>query len=189
VRLGQAHRFSPSGIGREEYLPCGAQDDAEVKHGRPVLQVTHVGLEAMGNGIDGAGFATEAADLGEAGDAGFYEGANVEAGHDLGELDIVLNEVRTRPDDAHLAAQDVDELRKFIEGVAAEQMSGREDAGSLRVAGGRVRMHGAEFPDHEFPVLDARANLAKEERPGRLEPMDDPDDGGERRQEKDEDEE
>ena len=139
----------------------------------------------MGDGFDGEGFAAEAADLGEAGDAGLYEGADVEAGHDLGELEVVLDEVGTGADYAHLAAEDVDELGKFVDGVAAEETAGGEEAGGIggAVGGGRG-MHGAEFPDDEFAVLDACADLSKEERAGGLEAMDDPDEESERREEK-----
>ena len=42
-------------------------------------------------------------------------------------------------------------------------------------------MHGAEFPDIEAPVLNSGAGLFVKERPGRLQPLREPDDDGERR--------
>ena len=88
-------------------MPGGAEDDYEVEERGPVFEVDHVGLEAVGYGFDGAGFAAEAADLCEAGNAGLNEGADVVGGHDLGELDVVFNEMRARADDAHFATEDV----------------------------------------------------------------------------------
>ena len=38
---------------------------------------------------------------------------------------VVLDEVRTRPDNAHVSAQDVDELGKLVEARPAQEMSKR----------------------------------------------------------------
>ena len=166
-------------------MPGGAQDDGQVQHGRPVFEIEHIGLEAMGDGFDGAGFAAEAADLGQARDAGLDEGADVEGGHDVRKMVVVFDQVGARADNAHLAAKHVDELGEFIQGIPAQDAAGGKEAGAIGIgrgiSGGR-RMHGPEFPDGKFAVLDACADLLEEEWAGRLEPVQEPDDKGEGRQ-------
>ena len=93
-----------------------------------------------------------------------------------GELLDVMRAFGAGPDEAHVAAQDVPELRQLIEVPAAQE---RPDAEQPRVAahralvrvvrGGGVRRHAAQFPKCEWPVAGADAGLAEKHRAaGRL---------------------
>ena len=97
------------------------------------------------------GFAAEAADLGETGDARFHESADVVVRHQLGELIVVLDQVRTRADDAHVAEQHIPKLRDLIDAEFAEPFPDRINS-FVAVAGPAARhrhgrVHGAEFVD------------------------------------------
>ena len=48
----------------------GAEQDGDIEPDRPVVDVLDVGLDALGHFLDVFGLAAQAADLGEAGDAG-----------------------------------------------------------------------------------------------------------------------
>ena len=87
--------------------------------------------------------------------------ALAEAGHELRALGA-------RPDQGHLALEDVPELRQLVEGGAAQQ---RPDAGGARVvtlretrAGDRLRVrdHGPELHDQKWLAVQAHAQLAVE---------------------------
>ena len=95
-------------------------DDLDVECDRPVLDVVQVVLEALFE----RRVAAPAVDLRPAGDAGLH----LVAQHVLREAMLeLLDEERalgTRTDDRHVAAQDVPELRQFVE-VEAAQPSAR----------------------------------------------------------------
>ena len=93
----------------------GAQDDAALEGEIPIFQVLDVAGDAVLDVGAVAGFAAEAADLSEAGDAGFDESADVIVGHELRELVVVLDEMRARTDSAHVAEEHVPKLRDFVD--------------------------------------------------------------------------
>ena len=129
--------------------------------------------------------------MGEAGDAGLHEGADVVVRHLLGELRVVLDHVGPRPGHAHVALEHVDELRQFVNAEPAHPAPEAEDphVALHRLAGlvGVVFTHRAELDDLEFTVLDSRALLQEEERAGRLESLHDPDHEHERREDEKDD--
>ena len=67
----------------------------------------------------------DCAHLGEPGDAGFHKGADVIVRHQLRELVVVLDQMRSRADDAHVAEEHVPKLRDFIDTQFAEPFSQR----------------------------------------------------------------
>ncbi len=78
--------------------------------------------------------------------------------------------MRAWPDQRHLAAQHVEQLRQFIERKAAEE---RADAGNPRVVAGRLAQmplvrcvmgHRAEFQGFEGQVAVSCSTLAKQDR-------------------------
>ena len=94
-------------------------------------------------------------------------------------LDFIEGE-GTRTDQAHLAAQDVDQLGKFIETEFADEPSNSGDAGVVGqfedraghfiedfqfvFALGRVGNHGAEFEHGERFSIQARPLLSEQDR-------------------------
>jgi hypothetical protein len=106
-------------------------------------------------------------DRGEVGEAG----AHLEdAGVRLRETLHVARHLGARPDEAHVADEDVPELGQLVELEAAEHAA---DAGDARVAAGRHlgparRLpHRAELQDAERPPAPAGADLPEEHRAGR----------------------
>ena len=84
----------------------------------------------------------------------------------------VLHQQRARPDPAHLAAQDIDKLGKFIQAAPAQEPSHPGDAGvpvcgPLGAAAFGIPPHGAELEDLEEAAVEPHARLAVEDRPGR----------------------
>src|SRR5689334_5645327 len=81
---------------------------------------------------------------------------------------------RPGADPAHLALQDVDDLRELIEPVAAQEASDTGDSqivldGEVRTLL-RLRPHRAEFEHREDATAKADSTLAKEERSGAVDP-------------------
>ena len=94
--------------------------------------------------------------------------------------------MRTRADDAHVTHEHVPELRHFINAEFAEPFPQRINAliaiarlARLLVV---IRAHGAEFVNREPPILHSGPGLNMEERAGRLNPLRDPDNQGEQRE-------
>ena len=96
----------------------------------------------------------------------------------------MLDQMRARTDDAHVAAEHVPELRNLVDAEFAKPFSERVNA-FIAVArpGGRGRGYPScmvrNFRIANSPVLHAGAGLDVEERAGRLETLRQPDDGGE----------
>ena len=112
--------------------------------------------------------APESADLGETGNARFNKGAHVIGRHQFRELVIVLEQVRSRTDEAHFAAQDVPKLRHFIKTEFAQDPCERIDA-LVAVAGLACQLrlissHGAKFINHETAILNTGAHLFVQKR-------------------------
>src|SRR5208283_216563 len=110
-----------SGSFRREQHVNRACEDAQVQKQTPVLDVgeikVHVEFErrtpARGN-------------LPKTGDAGFYVKAPVVLKFVLADLG---DGMRPRPNQAHLPAQHIPELREFVEAVAAEDVADASDSG------------------------------------------------------------
>lgn len=109
-------------------------------------------------------------DLGEAGDAGLDVVAVGVLGVSLGELVDEIRALGPRADEAHVADEDVPNLRQFVEACRADEGSDFRDA---RVVVGRelragvffgVDAHGAEFIDLIILAEAANADLAVERR-------------------------
>src|SRR5438552_18524849 len=90
----------------------------------PVFQI----LDVARNAVLDVGvipcFTAEPAHLGEAGDSGFDECADVIDLHEPRKLVIVLDQVRAWPNDAHIAAQNIPKMRHFIDTELAKRIAG-----------------------------------------------------------------
>jgi len=76
-------------------------------------------------------FPAETADLRPARDARPDEPADQVVAHDFGEHFIMGGHVRPRPDNAHVAQQDIEELRQFINAQLPQPDARRIDAGVI----------------------------------------------------------
>ena len=92
-------------------------EDLQVERRRPVLDVVVVPLDAVGE----RGLAAQAADLRPAGDAGLDAMAVGVARQVAPEQRRELGALRARADQAHLAAEHVDELRQLVQRRAAQE--------------------------------------------------------------------
>src|SRR5512139_3031860 len=93
----------------DEAVPEGHEEDLEVEGERPVLDVEDVVLDAL---LD-RGVAAPAVDLRPAGEAALDLVAQHVARDALAELVDEDRPLRARPDEAHLPAEDVDQLRQL----------------------------------------------------------------------------
>ena len=118
------------------------------------------------------GFAAPAVDLGPARDAGFHLVPEHVAANEFTVLLIMRHGVRSRANERHGSPQDVDELRQFIEGGAAQEGA---EAGDARIVLLRLHdfcavllyMHGSKLPHLDPVATQAVTVLAKEDRTGR----------------------
>src|SRR5947207_12141175 len=90
------------------------------------------------------------------------------------------------PDDAHIAEEHVPELRHLVDAEFAKPFPERINA-LIAVTGlprfvAVIRAHRAELIDSESAVLHAGAGLDMKKRAGRLNPLRDPDNHGEDRE-------
>ena len=141
-----------------EHLAERPLQDPQVERQRAVLDVPEVELDPLRPRQRGA-----AVDLGPAGDPGLDREAAALA---LGVLVDLGLDRRARPDDRHVAAQDVPEVRQLVERVAAQDRAGARDARVARGDGqaragelGAVRPSCAACRSKQRPVL-AHAGLA-----------------------------
>src|SRR5688572_16711824 len=107
---------SPRSLAEQDHLD-GVEEDGQVEQERHVLDVVEVELVLLLGVLDGRSI-TEL-DLGPAGDARFHAVALVVVGDDAAELLDEVWPLRPRPDEAHLAAQHVEELRQLVEAALA----------------------------------------------------------------------
>ena len=146
-------------------------DDEEVEGGSPVFEVPDVELDAPFHLPELAGLATEAVDLGPAGDAGFDEVAHHVLLDEVGVLVGVLEHVGAGTYDGHLAQKDVDELGQFVDAGLADELAyarlARIVEGGLHAVGVGIDAHGAELVAPELTPVDARALLTEEDGTGR----------------------
>lgn len=124
-------------------------------------------------------FTTETAHLGKAGDARLDECADVIVLHQPRKLIVVLDQVRARADDAHVAAENIPKLWYFIDAELTKPSAEWINPFVLipRLTRGLIviRSHGAKFVDDELSILHAGTGLCMKERAGRLEALRDPD--------------
>lgn len=167
---------------RHDELREGAQDNSALEREMPVFQILDVARDAVLDVGIISRFTTEPAHLGEAGDAGFDESADMIVLHESRKLFVVLDQVRARADDAHIAAQNIPKLWHFIDAEFAKPLAEWINAfvsvprltRELIVTG----PHGAKFVDDELSILHAGAGLRMKKWTGRLEALRDPDNYG-----------
>src|SRR5207237_8085326 len=107
--------------GSSEHHAERAPDEVEIEAERPVFDVLQIQLHPV---IE-RDLVTPGRDLPEAGEPGTDRKASVLPG--LVPRDFA-GKRRARPDEAHVAEQDVDDLRQLVEGVLADEPSDRRDA-------------------------------------------------------------
>src|SRR5438874_11168789 len=107
-----------------DHRPEGPGDDHEIEPDGAVVEVEEVVAE-----LDARVAQVAAIDLGEAGDAGADTVPLLVAGNLALELLNEAGALGARADDAHLAAQDVDELRDLVQAGLAEQAADGRQAG------------------------------------------------------------
>lgn len=157
-----------------------AEDGGE-GHGEALeVPVPADGLEVLAVELcsPGLGDQIAAVDLSPACDAGAQ--ARCAVGLAVGDGGGLGVEHGAGPDDAHLAAKDVDELGQFVERCAAQHVADRSDVGiRVRQAAG-VRgadAHGAELVDLERHAVASDAGLPEQSWAGRGEAHDERDEG------------
>src|SRR4051812_29900190 len=95
----------------------------------------------------------------------------------------MLDQMRARPDDAHVAEEHVPELRHLVDAQFAKPFTERINALVIRLRLPRflsvVGTHRPEFVNLKTPVLHTGPGLEMEERAGGLNALRDPDDQGE----------
>ena len=93
----------------------GPQDDPALEREIPIFEILDVARDPVLDIGTVARFAAKSAHLGQAGNARFHKCADMIIPQELRELLIVFDQVRSRADDAHVAAQNVPELRHFVD--------------------------------------------------------------------------
>src|SRR5208282_3738975 len=162
------------GAGGRENGGNGAQQNFQIKPQRPVINVFEVEPHPLLKVRD----LVASADLPEAGDAGLH--AQAAAVGQVVETSYLVHRQRTRTHEAHFTAQDIEELRQFVEAVTAEPFANARDArvighledGAAHFVHRRqfvfellgVGDHGAEFVKRERHTTEAGALLLEEDR-------------------------
>lgn len=144
-------------VGAGEDFFNGEQEDAYVGGEGAVVDVPHVQLELA---LPGDGIA--AVDLGPAGDAG----ADVVAAGLFGRVEgEVLHQQGAGADEGHVAAKDVYQLGKFVDGGGADESTDAGEAVGVRqqvAVGVALIGHGFELDDFKNFAVQARALLGEE---------------------------
>src|SRR6185437_1709467 len=146
--------------------------DHEIEENRAVLHVIEVVGQLLLGVFDRR--AIGIIDLRPAGDARLYRMTLAMEGDRLGEL---VDEERTlwpRPDEAHIAAQHVEELRQLVDTEFTDDVADAGDAGiAIRGPADPVALgivaHGAKFQNVEALTAETDALLAIERRAGAFE--------------------
>src|SRR5689334_21867703 len=99
----------------------GQDEDLEVEPGRPILHVIVVPLDPVGK----RHVAAQALDLRPAGEAGLHAMAIAVAIDALGERGDEVDALRAGPDERHVAARQIDDLRQLVERPAPQEAAGR----------------------------------------------------------------
>src|SRR5690242_14664137 len=156
-------------VARAQQVHDGQPDDAQVEPERPVLDVIEVALHALVK----VRVAPEIVDLRPAGDAGLDEMLLHVAGYLLLEALDELGSLGARPDDRHVAAQRVEELRQFVEARAPQKGAEARRAALVATRPHRtsrrlgVDRHRTEFEYREALAVPCYTLLAKQHGPRR----------------------
>ena len=92
-----------------------AQNDSALERKVPVFEVLDVASDTILDVRAISCFTTKSSHLSQTGDPGFDERADVVIGHQLRELVVMFDQMRPWADYAHVAAEDVPELRDFVD--------------------------------------------------------------------------
>jgi hypothetical protein len=156
-----------------EHLADRPNEDQDIEAQITVRNVLAVEVDAPLDGLNRRYSAAKAMDLRPSRDAGFHPASQRVAVDDLAELDIVLKRVRAGSNERHLAANDIKQLRKFIEARLPETASHLRDA---RIAAGCLRdrsvilgdCHRAELVHPKRTTVDPSSGLSEQDRAGRF---------------------
>src|SRR2546425_3172272 len=149
------------------------EQDEQVKKEREVLDVVKIVLELLVRFLNGG--CVVMADLSPAGDAGLHGQAADVKGDPLSKDPDELGTLRPRPDKAHVADQDVEQLWQFVQASLPQESSDASDSwvSSRRPHGTRrplgVLVHGAELIENEDLPIPPHPLLAEKNRPGGVE--------------------
>ena len=132
-------------------------------------------LDPLPHFIECIGLAAQAIDLSPAGNSRFDVMAPEHLADMIGEHTVVGDRMRTRPHNRHLATQDIQQLRQFIDIGLAQHPP---DAGHARiVAHGLAKFivrivesrHAAKFQNPNGLVVEPKTRLLKQHRTSRVE--------------------
>ena len=155
-----------------EHLDGRAQYDAYVEPNAPVLDIPDVALHAPFHLPQLTRLAPESRHLGPPGDARLHKVAHHVLVDERAVYLGMVEHVRARAHNAHVAAQHVEELRQLVDvGLAHEVAKGklaRVVLGALNAVGVFVDVHRAELVAIELLAVHARAGLPEEHRAGTL---------------------
>jgi hypothetical protein len=93
----------------------GAKQDMKIEHKRPIVDVIEVVVDALLHLLVSVGLSPIAMNLRPSGDAGFDVVPPGVEGDATLVLPIVSQRMRARPDERHVALDDVEQLRKLID--------------------------------------------------------------------------
>src|SRR5262245_4736187 len=165
-------RRSRRSAGEEDHLD-GLDDDEEVQKQRAVLDVVQVVLELLAGLLERCAIVVP--HLRPPGDPGSDDVPEHVERDSLLKLADEDRAFRARPDQAHVTAQDVDELRELVEPRLAQEASQARDAGvaDLGPDGSGlalgVDVHRAQLEEHEHAAVLAHALLPEEHGPRGIE--------------------
>src|SRR5690242_890485 len=108
---------------RNDELGKRANNDPALEGEVPVLKVFDIAGDPVLNVLARLRFSAKTAHLGESGDSWLDEGAHLVVRHQLGKLFVMLDQMRPRPDHAHVSAKDIPELRHLIDAEFPEPLA------------------------------------------------------------------
>src|SRR5258708_2068711 len=159
---------------RQQHRLQRMENDVVVERHGHILDVIKIVFE-LGDGVFQS-IAVFVIDLRPSGDAGADAMALAVVRNLLAERLYELGTFRARPDNRHLALQNIVKLRQLIEAYPADESANGGHAGVvfLRPNGAgarfRVQSHGAELINGEVLTLQPYANLPVQDRAARGEP-------------------
>ena len=151
------------------YEKCddGEEDDSDVEPERPVLDIPDVLLYALLHFPQLFRLAAAAAHLSPSGDAGEAEMSYHVFVDDFSILLGVCQHVRSGSYDAHVAFEDIEELRELIDVGMPDEVAEREFSwvvlGGLHLVGVAVDVHGPELVTCECFPVESRSLLLEED--------------------------
>jgi hypothetical protein len=155
----------------------GQEDDLDVAPDRPMLEILQISLEPVAQIVLVQRRTAIAANLRKAGQAGLGRMAMPVSLVDFPEQLVGRARakcVRARADDAHVALEDVQQLRQFVDAGTADDLADARDP--IVVARRRARTcavavvnaHAAELHQAEHLVAATDPDLAEEDRAARI---------------------